>query len=100
MSAEDDLLTAQNMLQRIKDRTSHMARLRPGDLTLQEVARDIAIQTDPALREANVSYPEVVALRSALAEIARLPERFGYFNGPDAATEAVRIAKEALARAE
>lgn len=32
----------------------------------------------------------------ALQQIADLPSRFGHFSGADAATEAVRIAKEAL----
>ena len=35
--------------------------------------------------------------RAALESIASLPQRFGHFSGHDAATEAVRIAKAALA---
>jgi GH24 family phage-related lysozyme (muramidase) len=50
----------------------------------------------PASQPIPASYSETVRYHAALQLIAALPERYGHFNGAAAATEAVRIAKEAL----
>lgn len=56
----------------------------------------LAAATQPKTEQKAPGDPATDKYKTALQQIASLPDRFGHFNGADAATEAVRIAKEAL----
>jgi len=51
------------------------------------------------LEELKRQAAEIQRQLSALKRIAALPDRYGYFQGHDAAVEAIRIAREAIAPA-
>lgn len=50
----------------------------------------------PPLKDGSGHNPERERYRAALEQIRHLSDLFGHFSGADAATEAIRIAKEAL----
>jgi len=67
-------------------------------MTIEEMNR--INQTTETMAEATAALRELSEernrYRAALESIRSLPQRFGHFSGHDAATKAVRIAKDAL----